>query len=133
MKYRFATAGEIAVESPFSRGRGLKLQRKEETWQKEKVALFTRAWIEMPSSCVVCSIYVVAFFTRAWIEISCHEKLSSVRAVALFTRAWIEIPTSSSKSMSAGVALFTRAWIEIMNFVLPLERYLSRPFHEGVD
>ena len=33
----------------------------------------------------------VALFTRAWIEISDIEELEALKRVALFTRAWIEI------------------------------------------
>ena len=32
------------------------------------VALFTRAWIEMPSNDFVSTLLRVALFTRAWIE-----------------------------------------------------------------
>ena len=33
----------------------------------------------------------VALFTRAWIEIPPYKALSTLKLVALFTRAWIEI------------------------------------------
>ena len=33
----------------------------------------------------------VALFTRAWIEIMSLEKATDLTVVALFTRAWIEI------------------------------------------
>ena len=33
------------------------------------VALFTRAWIEMPQRCTQKQLQPVALFTRAWIEI----------------------------------------------------------------
>ena len=81
------------------------------------VALFTRAWIEIPKSrakkFVPASpssrgrglkytnnfdglpICVVALFTRAWIEIITNKKLVYKRYVALFTRAWIEIASKA--------------------------------------
>ena len=36
------------------------------------VALFTRAWIEMPTFTQILSLSIVALFTRAWIEIYRH-------------------------------------------------------------
>ena len=33
----------------------------------------------------------VALFTRAWIEIPCYTDTVNAQLVALFTRAWIEI------------------------------------------
>ena len=38
------------------------------------VALFTRAWIEMPLSVFVSSAIAVALFTRAWIEMCVRNK-----------------------------------------------------------
>ena len=78
-----------------------------------RVALFTRAWIEIttgnrsakllwspssrgrglksfPSQPILRSRHV-ALFTRAWIEIACICRRTKVFFVALFTRAWIEI------------------------------------------
>ena len=100
-----------------------------------RVALFTRAWIEMGNSFGAVSTQLVALFTRAWIEILQDTNPAALKCVALFTRAWIEIPywgiyitaywSPSSrgrglKSMTEYeeedvklVALFTRAWIEI--------------------
>ena len=99
--------------SPSSRGRGLKFPRRAIRHGYCWVALFTRAWIEMPESCTAALYSAVALFTRAWIEITRqaaqlkqHRSPSSrgrglkyeavcqacsTRAVALFTRAWIEI------------------------------------------
>ena len=57
----------------------------------EKVALFTRAWIEInpfPWRHTHCA---VALFTRAWIEIFAPLDIPAHFMVALFTRAWIEI------------------------------------------
>ena len=56
----------------------------------------------------------VALFTRAWIEIPRLTPCLYVQLVALFTRAWIEIQEQTSGvGITANVALFTRAWIEI--------------------
>ena len=35
----------------------------------KRVALFTRAWIEITWNIAICRIAPVALFTRAWIEI----------------------------------------------------------------
>ena len=55
------------------------------------VALFARAWIEMPVSVSITVSVAVALFARAWIEI--FHKLPNILdlRVALFARAWIEI------------------------------------------
>ena len=101
----------------------------------QKVALFTRAWIEInidpadfkniesPSSRgrglklivhhVKSGLDIVALFTRAWIEIIIRQFQTLSRPVALFTRAWIEITCLEQSTQRATVALFTRAWIEI--------------------
>ena len=55
----------------------------------------------------------VALFTRAWIEIIRVGIAPDLLLVALFTRAWIEIPKSRARKFAFAVALFTRAWIEI--------------------
>ena len=44
-----------------------------------RVALFTRAWIEMYPDKIIIICFIVALFTRAWIEIKiftnfCHRK-----------------------------------------------------------
>ena len=56
-----------------------------------RVALFTRAWIEITLTYPATFAAVVALFTRAWIEIFCDCKADDFCNVALFTRAWIEI------------------------------------------
>ena len=40
----------------------------------------------------------VALFTRAWIEMAIWVKVGLISGVALFTRAWIEIASASSFS-----------------------------------
>ena len=56
-----------------------------------KVALFARAWIEMPVVIFITSFILVALFARAWIEIFCGFGIQLEHRVALFARAWIEI------------------------------------------
>ena len=76
----------------------------------------------------------VALFTRAWIEIAFSARAIALRSVALFTRAWIEIINLLFIIKILSVALFTRAWIEMGLSVSRLNRRLSsRPLHEGVD
>ena len=55
----------------------------------------------------------VALFTRAWIEIKTQADKKQHLNVALFTRAWIEIFVTFFDTLKSIVALFTRAWIEI--------------------
>ena len=78
------------------------------------VALFTRAWIEMYHIVDENTIREVALFTRAWIEILNRDIVIKHFAVALFTRAWIEMTLTLALRMKQKVALFTRAWIEII-------------------
>ncbi len=77
--------------SPSSRGRGLKLSINGVSSFIEKVALFTRAWIEMSSTSEDFKGVLVALFTRAWIEIEVGYIFDKDGNVALFTRAWIEM------------------------------------------
>ncbi len=75
------------------------------------VALFTRAWIEIPAVAKRCITAFVALFTRAWIEIISDVVFTMVIVVALFTRAWIEMsfgvasanPTGSPSSRGRGL------------------------------
>ena len=97
--------------SPFSRGRGLKSKDVKSYNFVMKVALFTRAWIE------------ISFLHDVW----------PILCVALFTRAWIEIVNVNKSDIRQIVALFTRAWIEILKYVLNWSAVICRPFHEGVD
>ena len=59
----------MANMSPSSRGRGLKSLFLDRRTDFRKVALFTRAWIEMLSFVTLHCGAGVALFTRAWIEI----------------------------------------------------------------
>ena len=75
----------------------------------------------------------VALFTRAWIEIKKTDRRSVTITVALFARAWIEINKDSFISDGDIVALFARAWIEINPLSRLSERKRGRPLCEGVD
>ena len=55
--------------SPSLRGRGLKYKVIKMSEYYNKVALFTRAWIEIDILEKALQNYFVALFTRAWIEI----------------------------------------------------------------
>ena len=61
--------------SPSLRGRGLKFFVFSLFVLVERVALFTRAWIEIQNRTTKEHEYAVALFTRAWIEIT-HSPLS---------------------------------------------------------
>ena len=75
----------------------------------------------------------VALFTRAWIEISKNKIQGVAMEVALFTRAWIEIIRAKDGSQTTAVALFTRAWIEMAAISQLGTTKSSRTLHEGVD
>ena len=82
--------------SPSSRGRGLKSRFLLCRLRMIRVALFTRAWIEIYTVIVYPLRLKVALFTRAWIEIKSIRRLNASTEVALFTRAWIEMVTADS-------------------------------------
>ena len=75
----------------------------------------------------------VALFTRAWIEIKTKTIYRVQVGVALFTRAWIEIKIFTNFCHGKWVALFTRAWIEIVLKTSLAKVLYCRPLHEGVD
>ena len=75
----------------------------------------------------------VALFTRAWIEINCWIMEIVIKYVALFTRAWIEMKLFRFLKKRTEVALFTRAWIEILICTMNTSTLKRRPLHEGVD
>ena len=76
---------------------------------------------------------LVALFTRAWIEIPFSVAKIGKDFVALFTRAWIEITAFCLDNANYRVALFTRAWIEIGRLAFNSRTPTRRPLHEGVD
>ena len=80
-----------------------------------RVALFTRAWIEIKS--VQGLFYQNQSPSSRGRGLKFNHFLREVifSEVALFTRAWIEIGFSCVPNRRASVALFTRAWIEIEN------------------
>ena len=75
----------------------------------------------------------VALFTRAWIEIPSQYYTIQSIWVALFTRAWIEIQSE----MEALDAVPCRPLYEGVDWnpksILYNTKYLSRPLYEGVD
>ena len=75
----------------------------------------------------------VALFTRAWIEMPFLSSLLFLKCVALFTRAWIEIHGVTCPDPELYVALFTRAWIEMVIRLYFAISDSCRPLHEGVD
>ena len=123
------------IKSPSSRGRGLKLRHIAKRMNWTSVALFTRAWIEIPYNWTASDPARVALFTRAWIEIlaqaSCLLCLlsPSSRGRGLKYDATAVSISKISRPLHEGVdwnkgiflasqcksqvALFTRAWIEI--------------------
>ena len=78
------------------------------------VALYARAWIEMPCFCPI-STAISCRPLREGVDrnliINVHPQLNPV---ALYARAWIEIPGTINPSSSNAVALYARAWIEIL-------------------
>ena len=155
----------------------MKCAREFITRAEAKVALFTRAWIEIYSTCI-SPIVIESPSSRGRglkfvlypLDIT-HQKSPSSRGrglkyrpylsyirrlrVALFTRAWIEIKLYPKDIKSYNVALFTRAWIEIeqtintgdkvgspssrgrglkYNKIIRFNIFrICRPLHEGVD
>ena len=127
-----STVRSIA-SSPFSRGRGLKLNLVDFCNARRLVALFTRAWIEItPLEFVYTTVYV-ALFTRAWIEIA--EINRSARCLlSPFSRGrGLKLCHNQHLLHRLYVALFTRAWIEMPVRYGRGSTYSRRPFHEGVD
>ena len=120
--------------SPSSRGRGLKYHLLQRLLIQSRVALFTRAWIEM--SAVIFNLFLtcVALITRAWIEmviILCQLmyiiKSPSSRGRGLKCKFGLHIWVAKF------VALFTRAWIEMVMLSFTASAETGRPLHEGVD
>ena len=120
----------LKPSSPSSRGRGLKFLISCQPERTIKVALFTRAWIEIIELSKTIAALKVALFTRAWIEMSRHHLQICLPLVALFTRAWIEIYCWQNLVLSLTVALFTRAWIEILDIITQF-RLLWSPSSRG--
>ena len=83
-----------------SRERGLKLQHPELEPDRQRVAPFTGAWIEMVTAGVMrCCVSPVAPFTGAWIEIDeLAQREWTVVHVAPFTGAWIEMTLGAEAS-----------------------------------
>ena len=110
LKYVDTQNGLILFWSPSLRGRGLK-------WLPyalnvlDRVALFTRAWIEIVKPKAVCQALRSPSLRGRGLKFDYLIEIGVKRIVALFTRAWIEI-IFPDKSINAGG---------------------SRPLYEGVD
>ena len=101
------------------------------------VALFTRAWIEIPGLWILPHLEQVALFTRAWIEITCLHTACPVTVSPSSRGRGLKFtlpkpyiytlgsPSSRGRGLKCpiqlrhfqrrNVALFTRAWIEIFS------------------
>ena len=77
------------------------------------VALFTRAWIEIPKSRAKKFVPASPSSRGRGLKYTVRQHKALPATVALFTRAWIEILWHRCIFLKAPVALFTRAWIEI--------------------
>ena len=119
--------------SPASRGRGLKLLFEFRLNETDRVARFTRAWIETTVPAKRTRLPCVARFTRAWIETYLIYTRYEGGNVARFTRAWIETCKWNKGCPHRLVARFTRAWIETPRGVNAAARGVRRPLHAGVD
>ena len=97
--------------SPSLRGRGLKYCTTLCTPQGCRVALFTRAWIE---------IQITRF-------IGADSGSPSLRGRGL------KYMIRSNQDIQRAVALFTRAWIEICVVLYVVVFVKCRPLYEGVD
>ena len=58
---------------------------------------------------------LVALYARAWVEIPKLLFQMSSLDVALYARAWVEMFFPSTKRVSKAVALYARAWVEILS------------------
>ena len=99
-----------------------------------KVALFTRAWIEIRK--LFDNTFIIQWspsLRGRGLKCVNMQGYCNMDWVALFTRAWIEIVTMVSSPDPPMVALFTRAWIEISRTVSISKDKAGRPLYEGVD
>ena len=80
----------------------------------KRVALFTRAWIEIDSLGTKLLATRSPSLRGRGLKFAFMLITETILAVALFTRAWIEIARYGLTGYGRRVALFTRAWIEIV-------------------
>ena len=135
LKYQSDDNTIFCRKSPSSRGRGLKCPIIGFGCYRRKVALFTRAWIEIAAERrLIFAAARVALFTRAWIEISCCRRHATrtARSPSLRGRG-LKYDSSLYFIQHVYVALFTRAWIEIDSSAWTYPGLRSRPLYEGVD
>ena len=118
-----------------SRERGLKLQHPELEPDRQRVAPFAGAWIEMVTAGVMrCCVSPVAPFTGAWIEIRHMLDAGPPAAVAPFTGAWIEIDELAQREWTVvHVAPFTGAWIEMTLGAEASAKPTGRSLHGSLD
>ena len=77
--------------------------------------------------------FPVALYTSAWIEIPSAIRIDSIIDVALYTSAWIEMPYACITQSSMSVALYTSAWIEMTVSWSVTWMSRCRTLHECVD
>ena len=119
--------------SPSSRGRGLKSFYPICKTFRKFVALFTRAWIEMPHviSCII-SVKCRPLHEGVDWNVSATP-LAVLNPVALFTRAWIEIcKTTCYKNYLMSPSSRGRG-LKYTGLVQYRQWKRGRPLHEGVD
>ena len=76
----------------------------------------------------------VALFTRAWIEIRRgYQKSDSGYGSPSSRGRGLKYLKKLHRHNLDTVALFTRAWIEIPSFDVTVSSISCRPLHEGVD
>ena len=75
----------------------------------------------------------VALYTSAWIEIGTYCLIDRSKCVALYTSAWIEIMVNGCLAIIINVALYTSAWIEMNIGTQHNQRQTCRTLHECVD
>ena len=110
----FPIYDEAHRASPSSRGRGLKYLQYFKSVTKLRVALFTRAWIEIRFVVSEFGIPKSPSSRGRGLKYHITPLKDCYQHVALFTRAWIEIANADYKEILTDVALFTRAWIEML-------------------
>ena len=76
----------------------------------------------------------VALFTRAWIEINIKRARINKGYTSPSSRGrGLKLISAQKDRASVTVALFTRAWIEMPEINILLKFSFGRPLHEGVD
>ena len=102
------------ISHPLYEGVDWNVKMLQEIRMHQKVALFTRAWIEIMAD-QMPETTVAGRPLHEGVDWNCISggRSDTKERVVLFTRAWIEIYSSAGKTSYKAVALFTRVWIEI--------------------